>query len=143
MTTVDPREDDLHVADVPSPFDRLAASEDTVVETLARLHAAGFAGEFVLEPEDIPPGLWCRSCGRRHLPERTTVAAVHRFEGPTSPEDEALLLALVCPRCEAKGTVVTGYGPSAAAEDAELLAALARRTAAKFPEVLAARRATI
>lgn len=105
---------------------------------MARLRAGGFAGEFVLEPEDIPPGLCCRSCGRRHLPERTTIAEVHRFEGPSSPEDEALLLALVCPRCGAKGTVVTGYGPLAAPDEAGLLAALGGRAAARFPEVLAA-----
>lgn len=123
------------------PFDRLAATEDTVVATLARLRDEGFVGEFVLEPDDIPPGLWCRSCGRRHLPERATIAAVHRFEGPTSPEDEALLLALVCPRCSAKGTVVTGYGPAAAPEEAELLVALATRTATGFPHALTAGRA--
>lgn len=120
-----------------SPFDRLAAAEDTVVETLARLRSGGFLGEFLLEPEDIPPGLWCRSCGRRHLPERATIVAVHRFEGPSSPEDEALVLALVCPRCDAKGTVVTGYGPTAAAEEAELLAALGARAATRFPHTLA------
>jgi hypothetical protein len=118
----------------PDAFDRLAVSEDTLVQTLTRLRADGFVGEFVLEPDDIPPGLCCKSCGRRHLPERTMISAVHRFEGPSSPEDEALLLALVCPRCGARGTVVTAYGPLAAPEEAELLAALAVQTDLQRPQ---------
>jgi len=117
----------------PGPFDLLTATEDTVVATLDRLRSEGFVAAFVLEPEDIPPGLWCRACGRRHLPTRTTVVEVHRFEGPTSPEDEALLLALVCPRCGAKGTAVTAYGPSASGNEAELLRALAARATATLP----------
>lgn len=117
----------------PGPFDLLAATEDTVVATLERLRSEGFVADFVLEPEDIPPGLWCRACGRRHLPTRTTVVEVHRFEGPTSPEDEALLLALICPRCGAKGTTVTAYGPAASGNEAALLRALAARATASLP----------
>jgi len=123
-------DDDLHE---PGPFDRLAATEDTVVATLDRLRDAGYATDFVLEPDDIPPGLLCRACSRRHLPARTTIVEVHRFEGPTSPEDEALLLALVCPRCGAKGTTVTAYGPVATAHEAELLTALAARATTTLP----------
>jgi hypothetical protein len=143
MTAVHPDDTSAGTSDVgASAFDRLAVTEDTIVGTLARLREDGFVGDFVLEPEDIPPGLWCRSCGRRHLPERTNIAAVHRFEGPSSPEDEALLLALVCPRCGAKGTVVTGYGPIAAPEEAELLSALGTRASSRFPHVLAGRSST-
>lgn len=141
MTAVDPGEavGEVDATESAGPFDRLGLTEESIVDTLARLRRKGFVGEFVLEPEDIPPGLCCRTCGRRHLPRRTTVAAVHRFEGPTSPEDEALLLALVCPRCGAKGTVVTSYGPVAAPEEAELLQALATSATATFPELLPGR----
>ena len=116
-----------------SAFDRLAAAEDTLVATLDRLREAGYESDFVLEPGDIPPGLWCRTCGRRHLPQRSEIVKVYRFEGPSSPEDEALLLVLVCPRCEAKGTAVTAYGPVATASEAELLMALAARATATIP----------
>lgn len=119
-------------------FDLLPPTEGTVAATRARLHAAGFTGELVLEPEDIPPGVWCRSCGRRHLPERTTIAAVHRFDPRTSPDGAALLLALVCPRCDAKGIAVTRYSAVPAPEEAELLAALGARAASRFPHALGA-----
>lgn len=115
------------------PFDRLAATEDTIVAILDRLRSEGYDADFKLEPEDIPPGLCCRTCGRRHLPERSTIVEVHRFEGPSSPEDEALLLALVCPRCGTKGTAVTAYGPAASPEEADLLATLATRALATLP----------
>lgn len=115
------------------PSDLLAASEQTLVEALGQLARQGFLGDFVLEPDDIPPGVRCETCHHRHLPSRIRVVAVHRFEGPSSPEDEALLLALVCPRCGARGTVVTGYGPTAVADEAELLAALATRVGDGIP----------
>lgn len=122
-------------------FDLLPPTEDTVAATRARLRAEGFTGEVVLEPGAIPPGLWCRSCGRRHLPERTTIAAIHRFDPRTSPDGAALLFALVCPRCDAEGVAVARHGRVTAPAEAELLAALAARAASRFPRTLTAREA--
>jgi ribosomal protein S27AE len=110
-----------------SPFDRLAATERPLSEVLGDLRTRGFDGDIVAERDAIPPGLCCRRCGRRFFADHVEVVEVHRFEGPTDPEDEALLLALRCPRCRGAGTLVTAYGPSVSADEAELLAALSTR----------------
>lgn len=107
-----------------SGFDLLGASEELLSEVTARLQGQGFDGTLVIEPDAVPPGVRCRSCGHRHLPRRLTVVEAHRFEGPTSPEDEALLVALRCPTCGTGGVLVTAYGPAATAEEAEVLSEL-------------------
>lgn len=130
-----------HPEEAPAgPFDRLAATEESVADVLARLRAEGFDGDVVFEPEDIPPGLFCRSCARRHLPARAMVHQVHRFEGPTSPEDEAIVVAVTCPRCGARGALVTAYGAAATAEEADLHVALAGRIERTLPTASASRR---
>lgn len=44
-----------------------------------------------------------------------------RTEGASDPADMALVVALECPTCGAKGVLALKYGPGAAAEEAELL----------------------
>lgn len=115
-----------------SPFDRLAASEEPLAGVVARLERAGVSGKLVVEPNAIPPGVCCRACGRRHLPHRLPVLEAYRFEGPSSPDDEAIVVVVECPTCQMLGAVVSAYGPAATAEEAEVLtglgAAYARRT---------------
>ena len=50
--------------------------------------------------------------------------ALHRLEGASDPEDEAVVAALECPACGAWGTIVLSYGPQSSAEDAAVLANL-------------------
>lgn len=107
------------------PFDGLAVTEARPVDVVERLRAEGFDAHLVFEPDDIPPGLFCRRCGRRHLPARATVHELHRVSGPSPASYEALVVALECPRCGARGSIVTGYGPTATAQEEELHHALA------------------
>lgn len=107
-----------------SPFDRLSASEERLAAVVARLEQAGVDGKLAVEPDAIPPGVRCRGCGHRHLPRRLRVLEAHRFEGPSSPEDEAILVVVECPTCRARGALVSAYGPAATAEEAEVLAGL-------------------
>lgn len=107
-----------------SPFDRLAASEEPLANVVARLERAGADGWLVVEPDSIPPGVRCRECGRLHLPRRLGVLEAYRFEGPSSPEDEAIVVVVECPSCRARGALVSPYGPAAGAAEAEVLGGL-------------------
>jgi len=49
----------------------------------------------------------------------------YRFEGASNPDDESLVMALHDAASGRLGVLVTAYGPSASAAEAEVLAALA------------------
>ena len=51
----------------------------------------------------------------------------YRFEGASDPDDESLVLALHDAESGPRGVLITAYGPSASASEAEVLAALAAR----------------
>ena len=105
-------------------MERLAVGEDPLVDVLALLRGQGFEADFTVVDGVQRPALRCGRC--RHLgdPAEFTIAHIRRFEGPTSPEDEALLVALYCPSCQVGGVLVSAYGAAAAAEEAEVLARL-------------------
>ena len=46
---------------------------------------------------------------------------LRRLEGASDPDDMLAVVGLACPHCSAQGTAVLGYGPEAAAVDAEVL----------------------
>lgn len=115
---------DDSIGEPTSPFDRLAASEETLAGVIARLERDGVDGTLAVEPDAIPLGVCCRVCGRRHLPRRLRVLEAYRFEGPSSPEDEAIVVVVECPACHTRGALVSAYGPAATAEEAEVLAGL-------------------
>ena len=64
-----------------------------------------------------------RTEGVEQLVRRLRVLHAHRFEGPSSPEDEAIVLVIECPTC-GMGVLVSAYGPAATAEEADVLAGL-------------------
>jgi hypothetical protein len=39
------------------------------------------------------------------------------LEGASDPDDELAIAAIRCPQCQASGTLVLNYGPSASAAD--------------------------
>lgn len=61
----------------------------------------------------------CNACSEKHAVQQLVIGQIFRFEGPTDPGDEAIVLGVSCPTCGAKGIVVSAYGPDA---DPELLA---------------------
>lgn len=108
-------------------LERLAVSEDLLVDVLALFRSQGFEADMTVTDGVERPALRCERC--RHLgdPAEFTVANARRFEGPTSPEDEAVLVALYCPNCQSGGVLVSAYGATATAEEAEVLARLRTR----------------
>ena len=74
-----------------------------------RPSSQGFEADITVVDGVQRPAIRCGRC--RHLgdPTEFTVSNIRRFEGPTSPEDEALL-ALYCPSCQVGGVLVSAYG---------------------------------
>lgn len=93
---------------------------DSVTEALAKLAAEGYEVDFSGRDGKVH----CSRCSSDHGPEAGQVDHVYRYEGPTDPDEEAIVLALRCPVCGAKGTLVSGYGPSTDPDDIELIVAL-------------------
>lgn len=81
----------------------------TVLDAVRALEALGYTDELQLDGS----GITCTACGTRHEPERLVVTHTFRFEGPSDPADEAIVLGVECPACGVKSTVVSAYGPEA------------------------------
>ena len=96
---------------------------ETLAEAIARLEVAGYQGAFAA----AGGGLRCPTCDGWHDPGEATIEELVRFEGESDPGDEAMLFALRCGRCGAKGTYVVTYGPMVARDDAEVVRRLEDR----------------
>jgi hypothetical protein len=93
---------------------------DTVTEAVALLEADGYTANFFPRSH----ALHCTACGADPDPSGSIVDRIFRFEGPSNPDDEAIVLAVRCPICGARGVVVSAYGPSADPDDVEVLLSL-------------------
>jgi hypothetical protein len=62
----------------------------------------------------LPDGrLRCGSCEQVHTVDRVFVDRVFRYEGASDPDDEAIVLGVRCPDCDAKSVLVSAFGPNA------------------------------
>jgi hypothetical protein len=96
---------------------------ESVLDAVQQLDAAGFGGSFSLRDD----GLDCGVCGKGHSASTAEVVRVYRFEGPSDPDEEAVVYALRCPVCGAGGTLVSAFGPGADPEVADRLMMLDER----------------
>jgi hypothetical protein len=93
---------------------------DTVTEALALLAAEGYTEDFHLTPGGIG-----HAWADHPVPlSEAVVDHTFRFEGPTDPADEAIVLGVSCPALGRKGVVVSAFGPTADPESTDLLLAL-------------------
>jgi len=86
-------------------------SPDTVSEAVAFLVGQGYGQDLELDGVDL---------------DAVVVEHTFRFEGPSDPADEAIVLGLRTPDGH-RGVVVSAYGPDANREESLLLAGLAGR----------------
>jgi hypothetical protein len=87
-------------------------------DELATLRAAGYTTDFAARAE----GLRCSTCGHTHDAGAAQVDRVVRFEGASDPDDEAILLALTCTACHARGVLIAPCGPAASGPEAAVIA---------------------
>lgn len=93
----------------------------TLTEVLAGYVDSGFAAEFSPLEKSI---IACNSCGSSIAANRFTIRSLRRLEGASDPDDMLAVVATACPSCDARGVLVLGYGPMAAAQDADILTSM-------------------
>lgn len=93
---------------------------ETVTEAVRLLEAQGYSGDFPI----VEAALACPDCGHQHGPSDLVIREVFRFEGPSDPGDEAIVLGVACQECGATGIVVSAYGPDADPVLLELVSAV-------------------
>lgn len=81
----------------------------TLSETLAALDAEGYSCSFKLEGDRLR----CIETERSYLPLYLTVVGHYRFEGPSNPDDMAVIYVVESVD-GTKGTLVDAYGTYAA-----------------------------
>ena len=96
----------------PSPSDNT-----TLTAVLASYATAGFDGSFLVDDDAIR----CQSCRAASQPSELRISSLRRLEGASDPADMSAVLALICPRCGQRGTVVVMFGPEASAAEVDLL----------------------
>ncbi|MGH9137233.1 MAG: phosphoribosylpyrophosphate synthetase [Acidimicrobiales bacterium] len=101
----------------------MAESPDTVTEAVQLLTAEGYDDDLRL----VDGLLRCGLCSTSHPTDGVEVDAAFRFEGPSDPGDEAIVLGLRCPSCGARGSLVSAFGAGADPELATAFTYLAAR----------------
>ena len=95
----------------------MAEDPETVTEALALLSAEGYTEDY----NRVGAVLTCPACRVGHDLASAVVERQFRFEGPSDPADEAIVLGIRCPQCGSRGVLVSAFGPDTEPEVAELL----------------------
>ncbi len=90
---------------------------ETVTDAVQLLESEGYNAAFTLNVRSFR----CEACHHHHAPARLIIDRTFRFEGPSDPGDEAIVLGVTCPDCGARGVIVSAYGPDAEPEYVALL----------------------
>jgi hypothetical protein len=98
--------------------------EASLVEEIAALRERGYTADFSPTRDGE---LRCVTCGEIHQPSEAVIESTARFEGPSNPDDQAVVFGLRCGTCGVRGILVAAYGPTATAEEAAVLTALSSR----------------
>jgi hypothetical protein len=95
---------------------------DTVTEAVEFLATQGYVDDYrVGDAEVAADGMRAA-----HAMEGAVIDFMFRFEGPSDPSDEAIVLGVSHPGWARKGIVVSAYGPDAERDAAAVLVALSR-----------------
>lgn len=126
MTTVTPTISTLGCTHQPThQTSATAAAEhrlETVTDALTRLRAEGFGNDFYATEEGE---LACSGCLQTMDPGVMHVHETVRFEGDSNPDDQDIVVAIVC-SSGCKGVYSAAYGPFSPPNDTAVLQKLAR-----------------
>ena len=104
------------IAGVPS-------DNTTLLEVLDELAEKGYGGSMWVTASGK---LRCEGCSAEFEPSDVYVKELRRLEGASDPDDMLAVVAVECPVCSLKGTVVLHFGPWAPTEEMEALTHLQR-----------------
>jgi hypothetical protein len=105
----------------------VARGSETLLDVLGRFTVHGFVGSFTpTNAHDASDSgrLRCETCRAEFAADTTVVTELRRLEGASDPDDMLAVVALECPRCGTRGSLVLNYGPTATPEDSAALLAL-------------------
>ena len=104
-----------------SSEDAAATESATMTSVLAGYADLGFTGQFsAIEGAQLE----CHACGHRMPAADVEMSSLRRLEGASDPADMMAIVAVTCPNCQVRGTVVLGYGPAAEPEHSDVLRVL-------------------
>ena len=99
-----------------------APSDNTTLSSVLRGYEAdGYIAQFVVQDDGQ---VHCCVCGHTSHPAELQMPSLRRLEGASDPADMSAVLAVACPHCGARGTVVVLYGPQAPEGDVAVLEAI-------------------
>ncbi|HEY1282791.1 MAG TPA: hypothetical protein VGF22_24125 [Acidimicrobiales bacterium] len=104
----------------------MADAPETVSEAVAMLEAEGYTSPFVHSGGELV----CGTCGACSPLDPVVVDRFFRFEGPSDPADEAIVLGVHCSVCGARGTIVSAFGPNADPDEFDHVARISAEAAA-------------
>lgn len=106
--------DDLLEATGEDPM----GGESTIIEVLEGYAKGGFDSSFIVTDESA---LECVECGTVTPAAQFSMSSLRRLEGASDPADMVAVVAITCPVCASRGTVILGFGPSATHQDSDVL----------------------
>jgi hypothetical protein len=94
-----------------------------LLEVLDEFAAQGYGGSaWVTENGKVR----CEACDADFDPTELRVHQLRRLEGASDPDDMLAVVAVECPGCGVKASLVLHFGPEASAEEGEVLSHLQR-----------------
>lgn len=98
--------------------DSMTAGDDSAVTVLDEFRRAGWGvNHLVGEHGNVE----CGECGAVSPADAIDIAAQHRVEGASDPDDMQVVLGFSCPECGAAGAVVAAYGPTGSENDLDFM----------------------
>jgi Mn-dependent DtxR family transcriptional regulator len=98
-------------------------SPDTVTEAISHLRSEGYLLDFLLVDGELRHEEACVSCRA----DEAVVEKLYRFEGPSDPGDEMIVLGLRDPATGQLGVLASAFGHAADPEVIEHITGLATR----------------
>lgn len=90
----------------------------TLMDALEAADEAGFTAQFLaVEDGEVR----CEAGGHHVNPAALSVESLWRIEGASDAADLTIVVAVVCARCDARGTLTLGYGPNSSRADETVL----------------------
>lgn len=99
----------------------MSAGDDSVVKVLEQFRAAGWGVNHLVGDQGT---VECGECGVVSSADQIAVAAQHRVEGASDPDDMQIVLGFPCPACGAGGAIVAAYGPTGSENDLDFMSKL-------------------
>ncbi len=109
---------DRKVDEPEGTLDGVARDAETLLDVLARFTQHGWSSQFAARAGGT---VECESCHRLTQAADLPVLELRRLEGASDPDDMLAVVAIECPNCHLRGSLVLNYGPTATEEDSSVL----------------------